>query len=85
MGHQTTEGDAVHNALRNLHALAADYSKAHGNPPVVRVSSLDYGELYRAGIRPFRQAVYPSAVTLGQPLRATTAEGLRTVVFNPSK
>lgn len=82
---QASADDAVKNSLRNLYALAGEYSRDHGNQAVVEVSSLDPRKLEFAGVRPFRRTVYPTKVVLGQPLTATSADGERTLVLEPGK
>jgi hypothetical protein len=77
--------DSVRNQLRNLHAIAADYSAHRGNPPTVWVSDLDPIVLHHAGIRPPLNGRFPDTVTIGAPLQATEVDGRRTVVFEPGR
>jgi hypothetical protein len=77
--------DGVQNQLRNLYAIASDYSAKHGNQAIMRVNELDPTALYNAGLRPPLNGVFPSSITLGTPLKVTGVDGRRTVVFNPTK
>lgn len=83
--HHALTDEAVRNQLRNLHAIARDYSASHGNQVTVQVSALDASTLYNAGIRPPLNGVFPSAITLGTPSMATGVDGNRTVVYDPTK
>ena len=82
---EASTDEAVRNQLRNLHAVARDYSARHGNQATVQVSELDQAALYNAGIRPPLNGVFPVTVILGAPLKVTGIDGRRTVVFDPAR